>query len=114
MTYLPAAAILMFGVMITACSSDTIRPPAAHERFVPVPPTQISENSHETILLVSLEDGTIVMQKIDSNADICFKSNTDSATTCLTQGAPVIDPASNTVIGFEMIEDNIELVAKTD
>ncbi len=54
------------------------------------------------------------MQTINSSADLCFKKNSESATTCLTQGDPVYDPATNAVIGFEMIEDHIELVAKAD
>lgn len=114
MNHLSAAAILMLGVTITACSASDVRPATALEHALSVPFKQISENPHETILLVSLEDGTIVMQKIQNDADICFKSISDSATTCLTQGEPVIDPASNTVVGFEMIEDQIQLVAKTD
>ncbi len=72
------------------------------------------ESRHETILLVSLEDGTVIKQIINVDADICFKQNASSATTCLTQGDPIIDAATNTVIGFKMIEDQIELIAKTD
>ncbi len=70
--------------------------------------------SRETVLLVSLDDGSVIKQTIRSNADLCFKKNSDSATTCLTQGAPVYDPETNAVIGYEMIEDRIELVAKSD
>lgn len=70
--------------------------------------------THETILLVSLDNGQVIMQKIDSDADICFKQASKSSTTCLTQGAPLVDPYSNQIIGFEMIEDHIDLVGKTD
>lgn len=70
--------------------------------------------TRDTMLLVSLDDGTVVMQRIRSQADVCFKRNSDSSTTCLTQGEPVIDPETNAVIGFEMIEGQIELVAKTN
>lgn len=68
----------------------------------------------QTILLVSLEDGTVIMQNIDSSADICFKNNADSATTCLTRGVPVTSPDTNQIIGFEMIEERIDLVAKSN
>ena len=68
---------------------------------------------NETILLVSLEDGTVIKQTIASDADFCFKQNSVSSTICLTQGAAVVDPDSNTIVGFEMIEDRIDLVAQS-
>ena len=72
------------------------------------------EYSKETMLLVSLDDGSVIMQTISSSADICFKQSTMSSTTCLTRGEPVIDPSTNAIIGFEMIEDQIDLVPKQD
>lgn len=72
------------------------------------------ETPPETILLVSLEDGTVIKQVIHVDAEICFKQINISRTTCLIQGAPIIDAATNTTIGFEMIENTIELVAKSD
>ncbi len=53
------------------------------------------------------------MQTINSSADFCFKSNSASSTTCLTQGAPIFSPDTNAIIGFEMIEEQIDLIAKT-
>lgn len=76
--------------------------------------TQRSATDHETVLLVSLEDGSVIKQTIESDADLCFKSSTASSTTCFTQGAAIVSPDTNLVIGFEMIEDHIDLVAKTD
>lgn len=73
-----------------------------------------SAQAEETILLVSLDDGQVVMQTITTEADICFKMAASSATTCLVRGAPVVDPETNEVIGIEMIETHIDLVAKTD
>jgi len=100
--------------VLGACiSSGDASPPATqptHEATV----SPSLDGAHETVLLVSLEDGSVIKQTISSSADICFKSNSDSSTTCLTQGAPLIDPITNTVIGYEMIEDHIELVAKSD
>ena len=69
------------------------------------------EGNHRAILLVSLEDGSVVQQMIDSEADICFKSVSSSATTCFHQGAPIIDDETKTVVGFEMREEQIELIA---
>ncbi len=76
--------------------------------------TELDPAAKETILLVSLDDGTVIMQTIHSTADICFKSASRSSTTCLTRGAPIIDPITDTTVGFEMIEDQIDLVAKQD
>ena len=75
---------------------------------------QLSSPEHETVLLVSLEDGTVIKQTIASGADLCFKTITASSTTCFTQGEAIVSPDTNLVIGFEMIEDHIDLVAKTD
>lgn len=99
--------------LLVAAAALASLPSAADVAFDPQDGQKVVDELPETILLVSLDDGTIVMQKIRSSADICFKQNSDSATTCLTQGAPVVDPESNAVIGFEMIEETIQLVAKT-
>lgn len=96
-----AAPALMGGIYTIPASAETST-------------TLSPDTPSETILLVSLDDGSVIMQNISTTADICFKSNSDSATTCLTQGAPVIDPITNTVIGYEMIEDQINLVGKAD
>lgn len=97
-----------------ACSASVTTTQPATEFAQQVDVTLTPDTPRETILIVSLEDGSVIMQTIQSNADLCFKTNWESATTCLTQGDPVVDPATNTVIGFEMIEDHIELVAKSD
>lgn len=76
--------------------------------------SSVNASSHEAILLVSLQDGTVIKQSIDVGADICFKQSSSSLTTCLTQGDAIVDPVTNTIIGFEMIEDHIDLVAKID
>ena len=97
-----------------ACSSSPVSSaltaPVAQNVDVSLSP----EVARETVLLVSLDDGSVIKQTIYSSADLCFKKNSDSRTTCLTQGAPVYDPTTDTVIGFEMIEDQIDLVAKSD
>ncbi len=69
---------------------------------------------NEAMLLVSLDDGTVIMQTIESPASVCFKLNSETSTTCLLQGAALVDPATDAVIGYEMIEEKIELIARTD
>ena len=101
MKYLSVASLLACVIAFSACSTQTAAVPQTTER-------------HETVLIVSLEDGSVIKQTINSNADFCFKSSSGSSTTCLTQGAAIVSPDTNAIIGFEMIEDQIDLVAKTD
>lgn len=76
--------------------------------------TQRSATDRETVLLVSLEDGSVIKQTISSNAELCFKTSVASSTTCFTQGAAIVSPDTNTIVGFEMTEFQIDLVAKTN
>jgi len=103
-------ALLMPALLLTlsGCSASSgISQEAPHASTQLVAP-------NETILLVSLEDGTVVRQTIASDADLCFKQNSVSSTICLTQGPAIIDPYTNAIVGFEMIEARIELVAASD
>ena len=113
MKYLLSALLLPSIVGLVACSTPATAPRPAPE-FARQVDVSLTPDSRETVLIVSLDDGSVIMQTIQSSADLCFKKNSDSATTCLTQGAPVYDPDSNAVIGFEMIEDHKELIAKSD
>lgn len=63
-----------------------------------------------TMLLVSLEDGSIIRQEIVANADVCLKSINDPATMCFLQGAPILN--GNQVIGYEMNRSEIQLLPK--
>ncbi|MGB5334556.1 MAG: hypothetical protein WBN07_02965 [Woeseiaceae bacterium] len=114
MKYLYSAALLATFASLGACSTPTIAPHSSTDFVHQAAVTLSPDSAHETVLLVSLEDGSVIMQTIQSSADLCFKKNSDSATTCLTQGAPVYDPVTDTLIGFEMIEEHIELVARSD
>jgi len=114
MKYLLLAFLLPLITVLGACSSSAITPAPTNELAQTVAVTLSPDLPRETVLLVSLDDGSVIMQTISSSADLCFKKNSDSATTCLTQGDPVFDPITNAVIGFEMIEDQIELVAKSN
>lgn len=114
MKYLLTACLLPLIVGLVACSANTTVSRSTSDLARQVDVTMSPDSSRETVLLVSLEDGSVIMQTIRSSADLCFKKIWDSATTCLTQGDPVYDPTTNAVIGFQMVEDQIELVAKSD
>ena len=113
MRYLSVQAFLPVAALLCACGAQQAYAPAyTPPKSVPLT-TVAAQPSKDTILLVSLEDGSVIMQTIQSGADICFKQNAESATTCLTQSDPIFDSASNTVIGFEMVEEQIQLIAKS-
>lgn len=114
MKILPAASSLTVFFLLGACAGSPVNPVPVRQMAQDIPVSTVSNQSRETLLLVSLDDGSVIMQTISSNADVCFKNNSDSATTCLIQGAPVFDPLTSAVIGFEMIEEHIDLVAKSD
>lgn len=114
MTCLSKLPALLLPIVLVACSTTvpTATPsnPAADLTAASI----ADESNHEAILLVSLDDGTVIKQTISVNADVCFKQNSNSSTTCFKQGEPIVNNATNTVIGFEMIEDHIDLIAKTN
>ena len=114
MKCLSVSTILVLSSLLGACSTTGVAPTSGAQVGLSAGETQSTAATHNTILLVSLNDGSVIMQTINTGADVCFKKNSDSSTTCLTQGKPVIDPTSNAVIGFEMIENHIDLIAKTD
>lgn len=95
---------LVLALLLCGCAAST-----QTARTSPQPASAPS-----TILLVSLEDGTVIKQQIEVEADVCFKQNTSSQTTCFTQGAPVVDPQTGAVVGYEMIQNQIELIARSD
>ena len=106
--------VLAAAIVLGACANGTHRPAATAMPDEDLAAILSSDRPHETTLIVSLEDGSVIKQTIHSTADLCFKNLADSATTCLTQGAPIIDPETDTLIGFEMVQEHIELVAKID
>ena len=114
MKNLSVALLILLATALGACSSTALTgmPETDIARGSAV--SHSSESQRQTLLLVSRNDGSVVMQTISSSADVCFKKTSDSATTCLTQGEPVIDPYSNTIVGYEMIEEHIDLVAKSN
>ena len=114
MKYLSVFAPLALASLLGACVATGVTPTSVEPNSLGASEIPLSAATHDTILLVSLDDGSVIMQMIDASADLCFKQNSDSSTMCLTQGKPVTDPATNAVIGFEMIENQIELVAKSD
>ncbi len=101
MKNLSAASLLACALALCGCSASPIT-------------AQHPSSDHETVLLVSREDGSVIKQTINSGADLCFKTSAASSTTCFTQGAAIVSPDTNVIIGFEMIEDQIDLIAKTN
>ena len=57
---------------------------------------------------MTLDDGSIVRQSIDYDADICIKVVASPTTTCLTQGEPIVNN-HGVVVGYEMRPRTIEL-----
>ena len=103
--------VLAFGAGCGSAGQPfTVEPPSTEKAF---PVADVTE-TQETILLVSLDDGQVIMQTITSEADICFKMAASSATTCLVRGAPIVDPVTSEIIGVEMVETHIDLIARTD
>lgn len=113
MKYLSIALLVPLAVLLGACSTSAVTSSTGSKIAQNMAVAVSSESPRETVLLVSRNDGTVIMQTIYTGADVCFKKSSESSTTCLTQGEPVIDPVTNSVIGFEMIEEHIDLVAKT-
>ncbi len=114
MKYLSISTTLVLASLLGACGATGVTSSSLDPIGLSASEILSSATTRDTILLVSLDDGSVIMQTIDGSADLCFKQNSDSSTTCYTRGEPVIDPTTNTVIGFEMIENHIDLIAKSD
>lgn len=65
-----------------------------------------------TMLLVSLSDGSIIRQEIDVDADVCMKGNSEPLTTCLKRGEPVYDADGQSIVGYRMQREEIQLIPK--
>ena len=114
MRYLSGLSVLLVLPLINGCSSNT---PNSDTQYASTQSFVIKASYDaplETVLLVSLEDGSVIKQMIDADADICFKQISSPATTCLSEGAPIVDSLTDTIIGFEMVENHIDLVARPD
>lgn len=85
-------------VLVAACACTTIETPL---------PTQ-SNTEAPTILLISREDGSIVRQTVDLDADICVKAVDSATTTCLDEGAAIFNGAG-VLVGYEMHQTTIQL-----
>lgn len=91
---------------LAACSHAPLQTETTAESSAEV--VQTSDAEHSTILLVSLEDGSIVRQTVELGADICVKALESSTTTCLTKGEPIVNNRG-IVVGYEMSTETIEL-----
>ncbi len=72
----------------------------------------VSESDNSAMLLVRLNDGTIVRQTISSEADICLKQNQFPETMCFSQGEPIRDPHTDRIIGYTMTKSTVNLRPK--
>jgi hypothetical protein len=86
------------GLLLVAGCASTVQVPNAREP--------------QTMLLVSLSDGSIIRQEIDVEAEVCLKTNGDPLTTCLTSGEPVYAADGKSVIGYRMQAQEIQLLPK--
>ena len=109
----PNVPVLLAATVLGACASSG-QPDAIHAVSYLAADSAAEAIRTEAMLFVSLDDGTVIMQTIESAASVCFKLNSETSTTCLLQGAALVDPVTNAVIGYEMIEEKIELIARTD
>jgi hypothetical protein len=101
-------------LLLCACSTNSPIPDQDGSAHEPLPIYPVQDTQRETILIVSLEDGSVIKQIISIDADLCFKMNASTSTTCLTQGDPIVDPVTNTIIAYEMIEDHVDLIPRPD
>lgn len=60
-----------------------------------------------TMLLVSLDDGSLIRQDVSVDADVCMKSASAPQTVCFRRGAPI--HRDDQIIGYEMDRTEIEL-----
>ena len=100
----PARAALsaLIGLCIVGCATPSPDATVA----------EVSPAARNATLLVSLNDGSIISQVVDIDADICMKSNSSPVTQCLRRGEPVYGPEGRTVIGYRMERSEIELVGR--
>ena len=64
---------------------------------------------HNAVLLVGLEDGSMIRQEIPVDAEICMKALDDSATTCLTRAEPIMSDDGSRIIGYHMNRTEFDL-----
>jgi len=79
-----------------------------------VEPAASEAPEQEAVLLVSLQDGSIIEQSIDVDADVCLKQIQDSLTTCYARREPIYDNAGRTIIGYRMERKQIQLIPKSE
>ena len=91
--------VILMAAALSACI--TLAPSAT----LPIAETDPAADS--TLLLVSLEDGSIIRQHIFVDADICMKTIDAPATICFQRGAAIM--RDNQVIAYEMNRTEIQL-----
>lgn len=110
MAWLVKVSSLMSVLLLAACSVNTTAPDVVNN--APMSNERESHSQRETTLLVNREDGSVIRQTINVDADFCFKNISSSETTCFSQGEAIINPETDLIVGYEMIEDHIELIPR--
>lgn len=67
--------------------------------------------THQAVMLVSMEDGRIVMQNLAMDAEICWKANDETETNCYKKGEPIVDPDTQQILGYETERTSMHLLA---
>lgn len=92
--------------LLSACASN--HPALVHDAQESQPPVA----ANEAMLLVSLDNGQLVLQHVDIDADICMKSNASPETRCFKRGEPIYDVDASTIVAYHLELRNLSLHAK--
>ena len=72
-----------------------------------------AENPGGALLLVSLDDGRMVLQHVDIDAEFCMKINANPATRCFARGDAIYDPATAAVVAYQLESSDFDLYSKS-
>lgn len=101
--------VLMSVALLAACASNH---PAVMHQSAAITEEPAEPARPEALLLVSLEDGQLVMQHVDVDADFCMKSNADPQTRCFKRGEPIYDADASTIVAYHLESRNLDLHAR--
>lgn len=97
--------VILSAAILAACASN--HPAMMHDAA-----SLDAEKPTEALLLVSLDDGQLVMQHVDIDADFCMKSNAQPETRCFKRGEPIYDTDATTIVAYRLEARNLDLHAR--
>ncbi|MBT8422210.1 MAG: hypothetical protein HKN59_04340 [Gammaproteobacteria bacterium] len=97
--------VLLSTALLAACASNH---PAMMHDTASLDPAEPSE----ALLLVSLDDGQLVMQHVAIDADFCMKSNAQPETRCFKRGEPIYDTDASTIVAYRLESRDLDLHAR--